>query len=205
MPQWVSCYQKMSKIFKYESPSKIGWNKKGNICLNCFSKVYTIKNCTSKFSCYKCNKRHNTLLHPEQGSDTPTTSSANTSPHSTSKQNSLQSTSSGSGDIIHTCFSSQSKGVLLSTAIFKICHNGLTYIVRALVDSGSEGTFISERLFHQLKLPYKRSCAQLSGLNNTISATVQKECSFMLGSNIDENFEISTSALVVPHLSGNLP
>lgn len=27
----------------------------------------------------------------------------------------------------------------------------------------------------------------------------------MLGSNIDENFEISTSALVVPHLSGNLP
>lgn len=96
--------------------------------------VKYLKNCPSKFSCYKCNKRHNTLLHREQGSDKQTTSSANTSPHSTSKQNSLQSTSSGSGGIIHTCFSSQSKGVLLGTAIVQICHNGLTYIVRALVD-----------------------------------------------------------------------
>ncbi|XP_075155898.1 uncharacterized protein LOC142229241 [Haematobia irritans] len=82
----------------------------------------------------------------------------------------------------------------------KLCNSGLTYVARALVDSGSEGTFISEKLFNNLRPPYRRTSANIS-----ISASTQKECSFLLASNIDDHFQISVSALVVPHLSGELP
>lgn len=87
----------------------------------------------------------------------------------------------------------------------EICHLGLRYKTRALIDSGSEGTFISERLFHLLKLPFEHANVQISGLNNTISAKVQRQCSFVIGSAVDMDINIPATALVVPHLSDSLP
>lgn len=155
-----------------------------NLCINCFSSGHTVKQCKSKYSCFRCGKRHHTLLHkkpdsvpnltnssmPEENNHHPSLKPTATPyvPHS-----SLQSTSSPQG-VIQSCFSSSSRGVLLGTAMVKICHMGMTYEARALIDSGSEGTFISERLFNVLKLPFKRSYAKVSGLNNTVSVEVQR-------------------------------
>ncbi|XP_075150976.1 uncharacterized protein LOC142225089 [Haematobia irritans] len=184
--------------------------KRSNLCLNCFSKVHTSKNCTSKNCCLKCHKRHNTLLHREQ---LPVTAETNLNTTSTadsslrqfpSTSSNLQSTGMGGG-VIQTCFASHSRGVLLGTALVKINHSGLEYVARALIDSGSQGTFISERLFNTLRLPFQRTSATISGLNDSVSAAVHKECSFRLSSMVRDDFEISTSALVVPHLSGSLP
>lgn len=145
-------------------------------------------------------------MHPNNTPSTTRSTSGQTQAPSSTTSNSIsiQSTESGAG-VIQTYFSSHSHGVLLATAIVKICHNGLTYLCRALIDSGSEGTFISEKLFNNLNIPFKRTYAKISDLNNTLSASVQKECMVTLKSNHDETFEIVTSALVVPHLSGNLP
>ncbi|XP_059223101.1 uncharacterized protein LOC131996917 [Stomoxys calcitrans] len=185
--------------------------KRFNLCLNCFSKVHSVRNCTSKFSCFQCSKRHNTLLHREQVPQSKPSPNSNSSisctpspSHSTPSSIAIQSTSS-EGEIVQSCFAAQSKGVLLGTALVKIRHNGLAYLARALVDSGSEGTFISEKLFNTLRLPFKRTAACIYGLNNSTSASVQKECSFLLASHSDDDFEVSVSALVVPHLSGSLP
>ncbi|XP_075167783.1 uncharacterized protein LOC142239930 [Haematobia irritans] len=204
-------FRKCQKFLGMTPNQRLKEIKKCNLCLNCFSKVHSVKNCSSKYSCFKCNGKHHTLLHREQNQVTPAQSNAKTttaiSPTSTSVDNrvpSIQSTSK-SGGVVQNCFASQSKAVLLGTAMVKICHNGLTFLARALVDSGSEGTFISERLFNNLKLPFRRTSATISGLNNTTSASVQRECRFILSSNIDDSFEISVSALVVPQLSGSLP
>ncbi|XP_059217550.1 uncharacterized protein LOC131994726 [Stomoxys calcitrans] len=209
-PNEVHVIRKCPKFLQMSVNQRLAEIKRLSLCLNCFSKSHSVRHCSSKFSCLKCNKRHNSLLHREQTPSTQgqpdtnahTTSSSVTSPIPNSCT--LQSTNSGGG-LIQTCFSSHSKGVLLGTAMVKICHNGLDYLARALVDSGSEGTFISEKLFNQLKLPFKRMSASISGLNNTISASVQKECRFKLNSIVDPNFEVWASALVVPHLSGSLP
>ncbi|XP_075150323.1 uncharacterized protein LOC142224439 [Haematobia irritans] len=199
-------FRKCPKFLDMTPNQRLKEIKRFKLCLNCFSKVHSVNNCTSKYTCFKCSKRHNTLLHREQASSNPKATSATTpSPAPTdNKLSSIQSTSNDRG-VVQTCFSSQSKAVLLGTAIVKICHNGFSYLARALVDSGSEGTFISERLFHNLQLPFKRTSATISGLNNTTSASVQRECRFILASNIDEGVGIPTSALVVPHLSGSLP
>ncbi|XP_075157897.1 uncharacterized protein LOC142231164 [Haematobia irritans] len=141
----------------------------------------------------------NTLSTPNSGQD----QTANTST-SASISYSSQSTNSPGSNVL-SCFSSQCRGVLLGTALVNIIHNGIAYKARALVDSGSEGTFIAEKLFNLIKLPSKRTNANISGLNNTLSASVQKECNITLRSTISNGAEVSTTALVVPHLSGSLP
>ncbi|XP_075151482.1 uncharacterized protein LOC142225579 [Haematobia irritans] len=194
------------KFLKFDPNQRFTEIKSKNLCINCFSSSHTVKDCKSKYSCRVCHKKHNSLLHkPQSGqSNTGLNSDSNTCPHPSTSTVLQSTTASGSG-IINACFSTSSRGVLLGTALVRIKHNDLTYTARALVDSGSEGTFISQRLFNLLKLPFKHTNAKISGLNHTISASVQKECSFLLCSNTDDTIEIFASALVVPHLSGNLP
>lgn len=87
----------------------------------------------------------------------------------------------------------------------ELCFLESRYKVRALIDSGSEGSFLTERLFNRLKLPFSKTNAQISGLNNTISATASKQCSFALSSSCNPDVQIPITALVVPQLSGDLP
>lgn len=181
--------------------------KKNGLCLNCFSKVHNVKLCTSKFSCHKCNKRHNTLLHQEVVLPSATNVSKN---QATSKPSSTTGTSNSfhvqsTDSKIQSCFCTNSMGVLLGTALVHVTHNGMNYLARALLDSGSEGSFISEKIFKTIRLPYKNISAQISGLNNTISAAVHKECSIVLSSLQNSNIQIQLSALVVPYLASNLP
>ncbi|XP_070068132.1 uncharacterized protein [Drosophila takahashii] len=60
--------------------------------------------------------------------------------------------------------------------MINICHQGSNYQARALIDSGSEATFITERLFNLIKLPFQVIQAQLN-----------------------------TTAYVLPQIAGNLP
>jgi len=73
-----------------------------------------------------------------------------------------------------------SRAVLLGTAIIDICHLGTNYRARALIDSGSEATFITERLFNLIKLPFRHIQAQVSGLNQTVSAQATRLCHFSI-------------------------
>ncbi|XP_075158044.1 uncharacterized protein LOC142231314 [Haematobia irritans] len=135
-------------------------------------------------------------------SDSP--SGSNSTP-SQVPSSSIQSTNISGEGVVHTCFSTSSRDVLLGTALVNISYNGLMICARALVDSGSQGTFISEKLFNSMRLPFRKTYATVSGLNNSVSASVQKECSFTLSPAVDNGIEFSATALVVPHLSGSLP
>ena len=169
--------------------------KKQRLCINCFSRSHLLPNCTSKFTCSQCSRKHHSLLYFDSNSS----DSLNPDSAPFVSNSNIQSTT------VQTCFSTSSQGVLLGTAMVQLCYLGLRYDVRALIDSGSEGTFISERLFNRLKLPFSTTNAKISGLNNSISATSCKQCSLLLGSSNDLAVQIPTSALVVSQLSGNLP
>ncbi|XP_075163230.1 uncharacterized protein LOC142235861 [Haematobia irritans] len=202
-PKEFHIIRKCPRFLNMDHTQRFSEIKKSNMCINCFSKVHTVRTCNSKYSCRVCGKKHNTLLHNPQSTNSANTNSNVTTIPSASK--SIQSTNSSRSEVVHSCFAAGSQGVLLGTALVKVCHRGLVYIARALVDSGSEGTFVSQKLFNILQLPFRRTNAKISGLNNTISAAVQKECSLVLGSNVDENIQLPATALVVPQLSGKLP
>ena len=86
-----------------------------------------------------------------------------------------------------------------------IIHQGTTYPARALIDPASEASFISERLQNNLKLSTLSTNAQISGINQAVSATSSKLCSLNIGSPLDQSLQLNTTAFVLPQISGNLP
>ncbi|XP_075163335.1 uncharacterized protein LOC142235969 [Haematobia irritans] len=208
-PKEFHLIRKCPRFIKMDPTQRLTEIKRNNLCINCFAGSHSLKNCKSMKTCAKCNRRHHTLLHREsetqrQPTDDSFPKHGNSSTLAQPSTSHFISSNSPNG-VIQSCFASSSSGILLGTAVVNILHQGEIYRARALLDTGSEGSFISEKLSNLLKLPVRRTSAMISGLNNSISASVQKECCFVLVSDTVADFEIAVSALVVPHLSNNLP
>ncbi|XP_062122497.1 uncharacterized protein LOC133836179 [Drosophila sulfurigaster albostrigata] len=117
----------------------------------------------------------------------------------------VRSTPNPTATNVQNFFTNNAQNVLLGTAVINVCHLGTTYTARALIDSGSEATFISERLFRRIKLPFQSVRAQVSGLNHAVAAQSQKLCHSSIGSPTKPRLHIETSAFVIPQLAGKLP
>ncbi|XP_073831560.1 uncharacterized protein [Musca autumnalis] len=86
-----------------------------------------------------------------------------------------------------------------------IVHLGVSYPARALIDPGSEASFITERLQKRLKLPTQSITVTVSGVNSSTYATSKKNCSLRIGSRFDSSLIVETCAFVLPKISGSLP
>ncbi|XP_036342578.1 uncharacterized protein LOC118751859 [Rhagoletis pomonella] len=192
---------------------RIDFLKSKKWCLNCLSTGHTVSRCTNPFNCIKCHSRHNTLLHIETAQTKATTlgtssdsatNSASTSNQAQAKRNSTKSNKHTSKNV-KSCYANTNTGVLLGTARVNIYLNGTNYSARALIDSGSECSFITERLKRRIHLPSMRMHAQVSGITNTTTAQVKEACNIELRSPVDPLFRLNTSVLVLAQLTGNLP
>nr|XP_041633547.1 uncharacterized protein LOC121503301 [Drosophila kikkawai] len=180
--------------------------KQQKLCLNCFARTHLLRDCNSTHNCYTCSGRHNTLLHRSGPPPVHSVVMPDQQSHpSTAIQQHIQSTPSTSQANVETFLAVNTQGVLLSTALIEVCHLGVKYSARALIDSGSEATFISERLFNLIKLPYESIQAQVSGVNLSVAAQPRKRCQFNIGSPVKPHIQIETCAYVLPQLAGNLP
>ncbi|XP_070074088.1 uncharacterized protein [Drosophila takahashii] len=166
--------------------------KKKQLCLNCFARGHQLRDCSSTHSCFVCRGRHHTLLHRGNPFSNNPSSSGHARPRSDPP--------SGDSDIpdehsnVQVCFASGSKAVLLGTAMIDICHLGTHFRARALIDSGSEATFITERLFKLVNLPFRPIQAQVSGLNQTVSAQSTRLCHFAIRSPTKPGLQLDTAA-----------
>ncbi|XP_049315834.1 uncharacterized protein LOC125779239 [Bactrocera dorsalis] len=200
--------------------SRISTIKKYGYCYNCLAISHSYKNCVSKFSCRKCHKKHNTLIHressfrPESTPEIPNVTSSNpenasstalpTQSTNTNRQaytTTIQSTKSSTQDPPNP----SRKQIILGTAMVQIEHNGQRYSARALIDSGSEATFISRRLQRSLDIPTHSVSAQVTGLNNAVSATPTNICEITLCSPLNANYKLSAQAFILNSLTDNLP
>ncbi|XP_041449408.1 uncharacterized protein LOC121404212 [Drosophila obscura] len=167
--------------------------KTKQLCLNCFARGHQLRECTSAHNCFTCGARHHTLLHR----GTPASSESSTSAQI--------SNSSDAQPTVQNYFTSGTRPVLLGTAIINICHLGTNFRARALIDSGSEATFITERLFNIIKLPFRLIQAQVSGLSQSVAAQSKKLCHFSIRSPTKPGLQLKAAAYVLPELAGNLP
>ncbi|XP_043065496.1 uncharacterized protein LOC122320916 [Drosophila ficusphila] len=185
--------------------ARTNYIKKKQLCLNCFARGHQLRECTSTHSCFTCRARHHTLLHKgnpnSSGSTTGNISSA--SPQNPTVQRAANASENLPG--VQNYFATGARAVLLGTAIIDICHLGTNYRARALIDSGSEATFITERLFNLIKLPFRLIQAQVSGLNKTISAQATRLCHFSIRAPNKPGLQLETAAYVLPELAGTLP
>ncbi|XP_037806531.1 uncharacterized protein LOC119600402 [Lucilia sericata] len=182
-----------------------------NCCTNCLSRTHKVRSCTINNNCFICNNRHHSMLHLQHTDNSiferPTVSTERNSSevlrptNSHTRQSHTSNNVTSNPQVFHT---RQNQSVLLGTAMVNIIHNSHKYQVRALIDSGSECSFISERLRKILKLPTHSSNSNVSGVNNVVFG-VSKFCPLEISSDLDSSIKLSTNAFVLPEITGNLP
>ena len=118
-------------------------------CLNCLRPGHYVRQCQSHHKCKRCQWPHHSLLHLE----TPEHSNnSHIPPPPTPPVNSV---------LTHTTTG------LPPNSLFMTCEvvvNGSTIRARALLDSASSISFISERLVRSLSLPRSPSSIKISGV-----------------------------------------
>ncbi|XP_059224869.1 uncharacterized protein LOC131997670 [Stomoxys calcitrans] len=204
------------KFIKKNINDRIHIVKISHLCYNCLSSNHGVKECKSKFTCRECNLRHHTMLHKGQETQPRNQDSARDAVQPSSSAAALttriQSTPDTQQNNITTLTLQDNRiwehhpgGTLLFTAIVQIESRGQLFDARAIIDSGSQSTFITEKLKNKLSLPTKRNLVHVTGLSQIVAETSNKACLFTLRTRLDPRFELEVWAPVLKTLPSNLP
>lgn len=169
--------------------------KQLGLCFNCLSSNHSYKKCKG-YGCKVCKRKHNTLLHAPDV-ETKETASSKTDAEGASLPISTVSS--------HSSLSSSSRSIiLLSTAVVNIvAADGNVQKCRALLDSGSESSFITKALVEQLGLETEDANISLIGIN-LVSSPINYKCSAKITSTCS-NFTANLELLILSKLTSKLP
>lgn len=153
--------------------------KKHKLCAICFGKHFT-KECKSKYRCGQCQGQHSQLLHNEARKE-KTMISANTTRTDQSE-------------------------VFLGTALVKCKTKQGDYIIlRALIDEGSQGTFMTERAAQLLQLKRERVSATVDGFGDKSVTQTTTMLKLEVKSIHDTDFYAQMNVLVTKKITKILP
>ncbi|XP_075170131.1 uncharacterized protein LOC142242439, partial [Haematobia irritans] len=199
---------------KFSPQERIDFVFKNKMCNNCLSDSHTKSKCKSKYTCLTCKRHHHTLLHLDR-----TLSSMGNQEQRSSVSTSVNdainnrddgtpgpenpSTSQQACAQVQANLSLNSETILLRTALVQLDYQGELFTIRALIDPGSQRTFLSERIRKWLNVPYRSSLFEISGVGET-TQKADKECELTLYSQ-KHDFRFVISAIVLPKLTKKLP
>ncbi|KAL1448058.1 hypothetical protein WDU94_015587 [Cyamophila willieti] len=158
------------------------------LCLACLSSTHFLPDCKSTYQCKFCRSTaHHSLLHD---SDQPSKSFNNSTAlpaaraacHATNQVNISSSV------------------VLLGTAIVQLQDKyGVWHPVRCILDSGSQISIMTQRLAHQLKLPWHSTSIQVSGVggNNPVQGKGEVKVKLLPHQHV-------VKPVILPTISNNL-
>lgn len=162
--------------------------KKYKLCMNCLRQGHPASECRMG-PCRECKKRHNSLLH------TPAT------------DNNSYAVAVDERESVSNFSNHVSNQVILSTAIVEVS-NPLTsqkVKVRALLDCGSQSSFVSKWLKDKLSLNSTQiNPLKVIGIGNNCSNNVVECCNLKINS-LNSNFNTFLSCYVLPELTGCIP
>ncbi|KAH9627656.1 hypothetical protein HF086_009806 [Spodoptera exigua] len=183
---------------------------KNKLCFICLLSNHSVKFCKNTFKCQVCKRRHHTLLHSQGvfGSEVGEGSSAARAESSsvTYEGNRDANKAEGSKPHVVSCLATGSrKTVLLATALVKAeSRNGTYHTVRALLDQGSQGSFVTEALVQYLGLKKKPSKNKVVGVGDK-GTTSTAVVVINLHSRINPSFQIKVNAYVLKSVTSLLP
>lgn len=204
------------KFIDYSILDRQKFIKDKGVCENCFRPRHTSVECRYG-PCRKCDKKHNSLicdLAVNMSCDSPRMStaavdSADDVPQDHTDQPSNTYTQSYTIQV-HNAHSNNydsscpPQSVLLSTALVYVPdHLGNLHKARALLDSGSERTFVSKSFSNRIKAPSIQSTQVIQGVNNIVTQSTQV-CDLELRS-IDGTWKSRVQSLILPKLSFKSP
>lgn len=197
--------------------------KTANRCYNCLCNSHLVNKCKSRRSCTKCHKRHHTLLHEEQTSDSAINVLHNninsdrelttTIPSDLSVINNSDQINTFSAsyltpftvDTIQHKSLSISRG-LLQTAIVNIRgSDNQMYSCRALLDSGSLVSFVTEAFTQKMGSTKQNQRVIIEGLSSSKVGISRGKTSFEAFSRYTPTYSFIIDALVLPKITTKQP
>ena len=152
------------KLLTHEA--KLSLLKANKLCTNCLGPGHFRNQCGSTHRCKMCQKPHHTLLHVDRSNTSISNATPGVSPNPGSSENVSQhgSTSNSPSHFAATSVGVRYNSLLMTCRVCVRPPNGSPMIARALLDSASSSSFISERLAQSLSLPRTRREVVISGV-----------------------------------------
>lgn len=179
--------------------------KRHNLCYNCLAPGHSAYKCRLKMSCRKCHKRHHTLTHQS----TPMTSP--NQPDNQKENDEVETKDSAKPAETNVKLSSHVAAnlstALLATALVPVRKHdsGQVLVLRALIDHGSQATFMSERAAQMLRLKRTPINGTITGVGST-KTNVKHAAEFELLSRHDARFNLKVKTYIMStRLTTTLP
>lgn len=178
------------QLFLSKSPNeRFQIAKTERLCINCLAAGHASAGCPSKYKCQTCHRSHHTMLHFNPSSQI----------HGVQSTSSKQSTSLLVKGQPH-------KTVLLSTVLLDaVAADGRRHTLRALLDSGSQASFIIEKAVHLLMLPRRHSPVHITTFANTTSTLVRGTANITLMPCGTDSPSFCLDTLIVSQITGETP
>nr|XP_022914618.1 uncharacterized protein LOC111425084 [Onthophagus taurus] len=161
--------------------------KQLKVCMNCLRSGHFVKQCRSS-SCKRCNSRHHTVLHlTHDRSDSPPQPTTSTQAHS-----------------LNFAQHANHSNILLSTVtIHAFDRHNKKHSLRALLDPGSQSSFLSVEACKRLRLSRTATNVNVATINQTQS-TITRSCSLGIHSHCTD-FSLKVNGLVIATIANDLP
>lgn len=168
--------------------------------MGCVSTAYaqvTLSRVVSHFTkCRVCQMPHHTLLHLEESKGSRPSSPSDSVPGSSAAPTPVSS---------HAATRIRANMLLMTCYVQVEAPDGSIVSVRALLDSASSASFVSERLAQSLSLPRYHQNAQISGVAGlTRNSSLQAVANFNVVTTSPPGEKISLAAIVVPRVTREL-
>lgn len=205
------------KFLDLNANNRFNFIKEKNLCINCMRSGHTVGNCVFG-PCRKCDQKHNSLICDainlknnvltsatcERGSSTNTSQvpADNAHTHSNPRQlHNMHALSNVYSNDLHI----SDQLVMLPTAVVEVYSGSGEYCsARAVLDSGSERSFITESFCNKLNIRIIQSTQHnIHGVGNAITHCSQS-CKIKLKSR-NENFTTQIQCLILPQITSKLP
>ena len=154
--------------------------KENRICLNCLRPGHFVRQCKSQHKCRKCQRPHHTLLHVDTDVEGPPVNGVELLPS-------------------HTATGLATNSLLMTCQVKIHSPNGSITRARALLDSASSASFVSERLAQSLRLPLSTRSIRISGITGIAHGSpLQAVTTFAISPILSPAETLQLSAIVVP-------
>lgn len=173
------------------------------LCFNCLHPSHAVNKCTST-NCKKCDARHHTLLHVDQGNKIPWNSHQQVAPTAVTGSQETQVPRAAQGSYHAAKHKMAEAHILLSTAIILVEDStGQLQQCRALLDCGSQSNFVTEDFVQRLNLQKQRNQVFIQGVNKA-SVEAKHTTTAKIYSSVS-NYNASIVCSILPHITGQMP
>lgn len=191
---------------KQDVNSRRSFVQGAKLCFNCLAPNHSVYVCRQSTRCKICKRKHHTLLHPANVSQSE---SSDKDVPSVDKKVALTATEAQEDTAsVTACFSNTSSQILLATALVKAeARTGQVVVLRCLLDQGSQASFITESAVQSLGLKKTPHQISISGVGTDANESISSKhsVSMKLQSIHDPTYQIDVKAHVLTKLTKFLP